>query len=748
VEKIVSRSKGAEPAKRSGKKHFGKLSECDQLLDLAPVLVRDPHSRIILWTSGDEKLYGYTRKEAISQVSHDLFKTNFPISREAVDKSLQEKGSWQGELTHTTKDGHQITVASRQVLYTEDGHHIAILEVNHDITELKQAENALRESEANLVRAQQITHLGNWSWDLKDDKIICSDEFYRIFTLDKQEYLTFEQFLDTLHQDDRERVNQAIETAIHDRQPYSIDYRITPSDGSERLIHAEGEVHYSRTGKPQRFFGTVQDITSKRQADRALAEYTTKLQEQARIIDLAHVMIRNMQSQIILWTGGDEILYGYPKEEALGKVTHDLFKTIFPISKEAVDESLEKTGRWQGELTHTAKDGHKVVVASHQVLYKEHSKPVAILEVNNDITERKQAEEMLRRQAALIDLSPDGIFVRQYDGTITFWSHGAESLYGWTKKETVGKKSFELLKKVFPQPIKEINQQLLKTHFWSGEVVETAKDGRKIIVQSRWMAELDEEGNIREVMESNVDVTGRKQIENRLREAKNQAELYLDIMGHDINNLNQVALANLDLIKDDENLTADQREALTNSLNSVRGSAAIIDNVRKIQAITHEKLAMHREDIDEMIQGCIVEAPKPAEYAVKINYTPRKGCMIMGTALMKEVFCNIINNSIKHAGKDVTIDIQLDETLRAGKKFYEVSIADSGPGIPDELKPKLFARFQRGDTKAHGKGLGLFIVKSLVETAGGNVTIEDRVPGDYTQGTRFIVSLPASEGYR
>ncbi|HMK46275.1 MAG TPA: sensor histidine kinase [Methanocella sp.] len=234
----------------------------------------------------------------------------------------------------------------------------------------------------------------------------------------------------------------------------------------------------------------------------------------------------------------------------------------------------------------------------------------------------------------------------------------------------------------------------------------------------------------------------------RITDEKNRAELYLDIMGHDINNLNQVALTNLDLIKGDENLTEDQNETLSDALNSVKGSAAIIDNVRKIQAIAQEKPSMQPEDLDEIIKECVAEAPKPAEYTVKINYSPRPGSMVMGTTLLKEVFNNLIANAIKHAGRDVTIDIRIDEVVRAGKKFYEVSIADNGPGIPDALKPKLFARFQRGDTKAHGKGLGLFIVKSLVETVGGNVTVEDRVPGDYTQGARFIVSLPASEGYR
>jgi signal transduction histidine kinase len=118
----------------------------------------------------------------------------------------------------------------------------------------------------------------------------------------------------------------------------------------------------------------------------------------------------------------------------------------------------------------------------------------------------------------------------------------------------------------------------------------------------------------------------------------------------------------------------------------------------------------------------------------------------MGTALMKEAFCNLIGNAIKHSEGDITVDIGVGEVMRHGKKYYAVSIADNGRGIPDELKPKLFNRFQRGTTKVHGRGLGLFIVKSLVEQAGGDVRVEDRIPGDHTKGARFVVMLPAVDG--
>jgi signal transduction histidine kinase len=82
--------------------------------------------------------------------------------------------------------------------------------------------------------------------------------------------------------------------------------------------------------------------------------------------------------------------------------------------------------------------------------------------------------------------------------------------------------------------------------------------------------------------------------------------------------------------------------------------------------------------------------------------------------------------------------------ILGGKKYYEVSISDNGPGIPDELKAKLFRRFQRWTTRAQGKGLGLYITKMLVERFGGKACVEDRIPGDHTKGSKFIILLPAA----
>src|SRR5271157_866530 len=229
-------------------------------------------------------------------------------------------------------------------------------------------------------------------------------------------------------------------------------------------------------------------------------------------------------------------------------------------------------------------------------------------------------------------------------------------------------------------------------------------------------------------------------------EEKNRSDFYVDVMGHDINNLNQATYGYLELLQADKTLTEEQRRLVDNAINPLLGSSSIIGNVRKVQEITSGKQSLEKLDINSLISQCIKEVHKPSDKKVVINYSPKEGRFVNAIPLLKDVFCNLIDNSIKYSGPEVAIDIIVDESFSEGKKFHVIFISDNGNGIPDSIKQKIFRRLQRGTTKAHGRGLGLFIVKTLVERVGGSVTVEDRVPGDYTKGSKFIVKLPVFEG--
>ncbi len=134
----------------------------------------------------------------------------------------------------------------------------------------------------------------------------------------------------------------------------------------------------------------------------ALANQSTtmRLREQAALLDLTHdaVMVRDMDGKIAYWNRGAEQLYGWSGTEALGRSSHDLLHTIFPGSRTAIEAELLETGRWEGDIIHSTRDGRQVVVASRWALQRdERGQPAAVLETNTDVTERNSAQEELHQ---------------------------------------------------------------------------------------------------------------------------------------------------------------------------------------------------------------------------------------------------------------------------------------------------------------------------------------------------------------
>jgi PAS domain S-box-containing protein len=152
-----------------------------------------------------------------------------------------------------------------------------------DVTERRQAEEKLRQSERRLAEAQQVAHFGSWERDLRTNQVIWSDELYRLFGVQADEIdLSYQQFLQRVVPQDVERTRALVDEAIRERRRFSFDYRITRADGSFRVLHDRGGVILNEEGEPIRLVGTCQDVTELRQAEQALQEYSTRLQTLSR----------------------------------------------------------------------------------------------------------------------------------------------------------------------------------------------------------------------------------------------------------------------------------------------------------------------------------------------------------------------------------------------------------------------------------------------------------------------------------
>ena len=224
--------------------------------------------------------------------------------------------------------------------------------------------------------------------------------------------------------------------------------------------------------------------------------------------DLVHdsVIMRTMGGTIKFWNRSAEILYGWRKEEAIGRVSHKLLQTTFPKSLKEIESELVRNGVWKGRLVHKTRDGRQVVVESRWALPMD-GQSEALVEINtrssgedqstNQSTDRikaavsrtEQTPPPLQQQEYLIDLIKDSVITRATDGTIKFWNQGAENLYGWRKEEAIGRVSHDLLRTQFPQPLEAINSDVARNGRWEGKLVHTTRDGRQVVVKSRWSFE-------------------------------------------------------------------------------------------------------------------------------------------------------------------------------------------------------------------------------------------------------------------
>ena len=234
-----------------------------------------------------------------------------------------------------------------------------------------------------------------------------------------------------------------------------------------------------------------------------------------------------------------------------------------------------------------------------------------------------------------------------------------------------------------------------------------------------------------------------------LRSSKAEADLYVDLMGHDINNMNMVALGYLELIQDklqsekkiDDNII----NYLSRSITTLDNVSKLISNVKIIQQVKSGAIEVRVVDVGPMIAEVVREYRNILGREVIINYWPVKGYYVKTCELFKDVFTNLIGNAIKHSSGRLVINIEIEKVQLGDANYYKISIEDNGPGIPDNRKNKIFKRHISKETNATGSGVGLILVRTLVEDFNGKIWVEDRIPGDYTQGTRFVIMLSAAE---
>jgi PAS domain S-box-containing protein len=267
------------------------LREQAGLLDLThdTIFVRDINDVIVYWNRGAEELYGWKQAEAFGKITHQLMQTIFPMPLEKITAELLRNGRWEGELVHTKKDGSQAIVASRwSVQRDAQDRPVAILETNNDITSRKQAEDALRRSEAYLAEAQRLSLTGSFGWKVSSGELFWSEESFRIFGYDQTTTPSVELVIQRTHPTDIARVRQLIDRASRDGKDWELEHQLLLPDGSIKFVQVVARAVTDQSDRVE-FVGAIMDVSAAKRAEQKLRRAQAELAHISRVTTLGEL---------------------------------------------------------------------------------------------------------------------------------------------------------------------------------------------------------------------------------------------------------------------------------------------------------------------------------------------------------------------------------------------------------------------------------------------------------------------------
>ena len=380
---------------------------------------------------------------------------------------------------------------------------------------------------------------------------------------------------------------------------------------------------------------------------------------------------------------------------------------------------------------------------------------VSLERLRVSLEDLRVAEEATRQQAALLDLTHDTVLVRDTEERITFWNRAAHDLYGWSAEEAMGQQTHKLFRTEFPAPLAVIEAELHRTGRWEGELIQSRRDDSRIVVTSRWSLQRDAEARPVATLETNNDVTARKQAQDALSQAQTELARVARVttlgqlaasIAHEVNQpltaiiadsnaaLNWLALERPDLEKARSGLVAITKDAeraakiLTHIRGMLSSRSAQPYQPCDICAVIRETLPFVRTEI--------------ARNAIRIETMLLvEQTLVMGDVIqLQQVLLNLLLNATE-ASKTVpterrTIIVSANLQLDGPPPSVVVQVCDAGEGIAEADLSRLFEPFYT--TKSGGLGMGLAVGKAIVERHSGRLWVTRNA--DY--GVTFHFSIP------
>ncbi|MDP5338301.1 MAG: PAS domain S-box protein, partial [Nodularia sp. (in: cyanobacteria)] len=626
--------------------------------------------------------------------------------------------------------------------------------------------------EERLTLALEATKMGIWDWDLRTNQVICSANMEFLYGLSNSpSSQSIEEFFKLVHPEDKEYLSEVIARSIAEKSHYQSEFRVVWPDGSIHWVSGNGKVFCNELGQPIRLIATTRCIGELQAAlrDRKEAEAALRASEERyRSVVAAmqegillqeangNIVACNASAQRILGRTSDEILHHTSEEPRWQTIKED--GSPFPSETHPSIVTL-RTGKPcsnvvmgiylpNGQLTW-------ISINSQPLFHDNDPLPYAVIVSFSDISDRKQAQEKITEQAALLNVATDAILVRDFQSKILFWNQGAERIYGWRSEEALGKDPQELCCEKQSAQLQAALKDVIKSGSWQGELRKVTKSGQEIVVASRWTLMYDATGQATSILTVDTDITEKKQLEEQFLRTQRLESLGTLAGGiaHDLNNILTPILAASQLL---QVRFAQDKEHYQNLLqiienNTIRGAALVKQVLSFARGFKGERTIVQLKHlIAEITQIAQQTFPKSIKFAITI---PEDLWAVSGDATqLHQVLMNLVVNARDAMPEGGTLTIStknmfIDEAyarmnLDAKVGHYIVmTVADTGMGIAPDILDKIFDPFFTTKEVGKGTGLGLSTVLGIIKSHGGFMNVSSTVD----QGSKFEMFLPAVE---
>ncbi|UKP00201.1 PAS domain S-box protein [Nostoc sp. UHCC 0870] len=713
-----------------------------------------------------QRMLGYTADEVIGRVTPEIFHDPKELKQEAERLSqklgreippgveffqivAQIESSYEQEWTYIRQDGSRFPVLlSIKVLYNLEGETIGCLGTAKDITQQKHLESQLRKNTANLATAQRIADMGSWEFDLQTQKIIWSEEVFRIFGYDPASGTpSYEELLQSTHPDDRDNFNFTVQQTIINGQPYQIESRFTRADGSLLHVLARGEAILNANGEPMRLFGIVQDITASKQVEEALRQSEHRYATLAEASPVAILRFDTAGNCIYVNERWSEMT-GRPTHTALEKgwmeVLHpeDRDHLVFLFcclqftqwieSLQLKDDSrllvewsrLFKQGgffRSEGRLVNS--DG-SIIWVYCQALPETNPSGNIIGHVGTltDISDRKQFElEVIQNRdlrEAIFNESADAIFLVDTDTQLIFDCNrrAVELFEASSKEELINIDGHTLQRHQFtPQELGEITEQLEQKSFWSQEIEYVTSKGN-LFWGNLAAKQITVAGKVINLVRVS-DISDRKKTIEQIQRSLEEKDTLLKEIHHRVKNNLQIISS---LLRMQTRRTGDETTLMLfqESQNRVQSMALIHEQLYQSADICQIDFGDYiRSLTDNLFRSYGVSQRK-----ITLNVETNGIKLTLDNAIPCGLMINeLVSNCLKYAFPEqqqgnITICLEA-----VPENQIILIVKDNGVGIPETFD------WQNSNT------LGLRIVRNLTRQLKGNMILKrDR-------GTSFYI---------